>query len=317
MTRDDHFIGLLEGYLDEYEGVTPLPNAVRDAIRAQLPATRQVGSFEGHLRQYQHMTVSIPASVRYGMAAAIVVAAALLGASLFGGGVGAPPDPTPRQLPVATPGALPSEASLQPGLYVMANPYLDDDPVRTCESGCSDYQRITLTMPAGWAVMDGLIYKHLDEPTEVAISVWTPGDIYLDPCRWQTSEVDSNPSDHTDTTNGEVLLDDRHPLLNQVGRRAAEPTNVTLGGQRALRIELSIAADLDIAGCDQGEFRSWTEWDVPGGANSHHAAGQVDVVYFVDVDRRTFFVDASHMPAASEADLAELQAILDSMVIDR
>jgi hypothetical protein len=29
------------------------------------------------------------------------------------------------------------------------------------------------------------------------------------------------------------------------------------------------------------------------------------------------FIDASHMPAASEADLAQLEAILDSMVIDR
>ena len=37
MTRNDDFIGQLEGYLEEYEGSTPLPNEVRDAIRAQLP----------------------------------------------------------------------------------------------------------------------------------------------------------------------------------------------------------------------------------------------------------------------------------------
>ena len=37
MTRNDDFIGQLEGYLDEYEGSTPLPDEVRDAIRAELP----------------------------------------------------------------------------------------------------------------------------------------------------------------------------------------------------------------------------------------------------------------------------------------
>ena len=171
-------------------------------------------------------------------------------------------------------------------------------------------------MPAGWATVDGLIFKHLDQPTEVAFSAWTPGDIHLDPCRWQTSEVDPDTSAHTHV-NGEAVLDDQYPLLNQVGRSATAPTNVTLGGQPALRIELSISADLDSASCDQGELRSWTKWDIPGGANSHHAAGQVDVVYFVDVDRRTLFIDASHMPGASAADLAELDAILDSMFIDR
>ena len=43
MTREDQFIGQLERYLDEYEGITPLPEAVRDAIRAELPKTKQAG----------------------------------------------------------------------------------------------------------------------------------------------------------------------------------------------------------------------------------------------------------------------------------
>jgi len=50
MTREDDFIGQLERYLDEYEGHTPLPDAVRDAIRAELPKTKQVGSLPGPMR---------------------------------------------------------------------------------------------------------------------------------------------------------------------------------------------------------------------------------------------------------------------------
>jgi hypothetical protein len=313
MTRNDDFIGQLEVYLDEYEGSTPLPNEVRDAIRAELPKIKQVGRLPGLMR-FLTMTMHVPA-VRYGLVAAVMVAAAVLGASILSRGTGGPPDPPPS--PLATPGALPTAASLEPGSYVVANPYIDEDPLRSCEQGCSDYLSITFTVPDGWASADGLVFKHLDEPNEVAFSIWTPGDIYLDPCRWQTSEVGPDTSAHTDNANGEVVLDDLYPLLNQVGRSASAPTNVTLGGERALRIEQSVSADLDISTCDQGEFRSWTEWDVPGSANSHHAAGQVDVVYFVDVDRRPLFIDASHMPGASVADLAELDAILDSMFIDR
>lgn len=53
------------------------------------------------------------------------------------------------------------------------------------------------------------------------------------------------------------------------------------------------------------------------GANSHYASGQLDSVYMVDVDRRPVVIDASHIPAASKADQAELQAIVTSMIIDR
>ena len=39
MSRDDQFIHELERYLDEFEGLTPLPDAIRDAVRAAIPST--------------------------------------------------------------------------------------------------------------------------------------------------------------------------------------------------------------------------------------------------------------------------------------
>ena len=94
-------------------------------------------------------------------------------------------------------------------------------------------------------------------------------------------------------------------------------TQVTLGGQLAMRIELSVPESLYVPICDQGEYRSWTEFGPVDGANRHIAPGQVDVVYEIDVDRRPLVIDATHGRQASEADLAELEAILASMVIDR
>jgi hypothetical protein len=313
--RYDAFIGELESYLDEYEGNTPLPESVRDAVRAELPATRQVRGLLGPVR-VQKMSGAMPRSARYGLLAAAIVAAALVGTSLFArDAIGPPPAPTPTAtpLPEATPGALPTVGSLAPGEYYIANPYTDQDLARNCYNGCSDYVGITLTVPDGWASVDGLIVKDLGLPSEVAISVWTPGAVYLDPCQWQDSPV----GEALEHVPGETHVLAAGTLQAQAGRDASAPREVTLGGQLALRLELTVPADLDLATCDQGEYRSWQEWGVHDGANSHHEPGQADVIYLVDVDRRVLIVDASHGPAASSADLAELQAILDSIFIDR
>ena len=74
MTRNDDFIRQLEGYLDEYEGSTPLPSEVRDAIRAQLPSTTQRPAW-WPARRFPEMNNVMKLS----LAAAAVVVAALLG----------------------------------------------------------------------------------------------------------------------------------------------------------------------------------------------------------------------------------------------
>jgi hypothetical protein len=217
------------------------------------------------------------------------------------------------------PAPRPSAGDLAAGSYSLANPYVDGDPIRSCNRACADYQRITLTLPAGWATADGLIYKHLNQPDEVAFSVWTPDEVYDDPCHWQGSTL--SPLDlvnHTHDASGIVFLGDRRGgLAHQAGLDVSDLTQLMIGGVLALKIELSVPAQLDLATCDRGEYRSWTEWDVVGGANSHHAPGQLDVVYEVDVDRMSLVIDASHMPGASASDVAELDAILGSMFIDR
>ena len=229
--------------------------------------------------------------------------------------------------PSATPRALPSSGEIASGTYFLVNPYQDDDPVRDCSAGCADYQRIVLTLPAGWATSDGLVHKDLGQAGEVAFSIWTVDEVYVDPCYWESSAGEPLDGEAIHTTSGEPHLgmDDQAALLNQVGRTASVPTTMTFAqgsdgwgeSVEALKIELTVDPELDLSSCDQAEFRSWTEWDVPDGANSHHAPGQVDVLYLVDVDRRPFVIDASHLPAASDADLAELEAIITSMVVGR
>jgi hypothetical protein len=315
MTHEDDFIGQLEGYLDEREGMTPLPDAVRNAVRGLLPKTRQTGPLGGLMRNL-HMSSRIPAPARYVLGAALILVAAVIGASLLGRNVGAPTSPTPTPLPVATPGELPAAASLQAGRYYCVNNPLGfadsefaNGEISSCsQGGPSDYRTINFTVPEAWATVHGLIFKHLGEANEVALSFWVPRAIYTDPCHWQATRV-------------ETVYDLITMLQHQPGRNPSPLTTVQIFdvGYRTSRLELLVPPAIDIAICDGGEYRSWAE-TVPGlldeRANSHHSAGQVDVLYLVGADRGTLVIDASHMPAASQEDLSELDAILASIIID-
>jgi hypothetical protein len=211
-----------------------------------------------------------------------------------------PTTPVPLPAPT-TPVALPATGALAPGTYSLANPHLD------CAGGCADYQRIIVTLPAGWSTRDGLVYKHLDQPDEVAFSAWTVAQVYADPCHWQGSVLGMAP--------GALGLATR--LVDQAGLKASALTDAALGDVFAMRVELPVPVQLDIATCDRGEFRRWTEVGLADHANSRYASGQIDWVYVVDVDRAPLVIDALHLPATSREDLAELGAILASMIVDR
>ena len=107
MSHNDDFIGQLEDYLEAFDGVTPLPDRVRDAIRAELPSARQVQPRPGLMRVFT-MLSNASAGARLGLAAAAVVVAVVLGAAFLnnnqrGGVVGGAPSPTPTATPAPTP----------------------------------------------------------------------------------------------------------------------------------------------------------------------------------------------------------------------
>jgi hypothetical protein len=209
----------------------------------------------------------------------------------------------------ATPLPLPAEGNLAPGTYFFSH------------RSISDYKQIIFTLPTGWSTKDGFVYKHLGEPDEMAISAWVPDQVYADPCHWQGSALGPlDLANHYNGASGEFILTPADGGLANQAFRGPVPltlTGVMIGGEPALRIDLSVPANLDISTCDHGQFRSWTDSSVVDGANSHHASGQFDAVYEVDLDRKALVIDASHLAASSEADLAELDAILASMFINR
>jgi hypothetical protein len=285
MTRHDDFIGQLDGYLDEYEGSTPLPEDVRNAIRAQLPSIQQRPAW-WPARRFPDMNNT----VRIALAGAAVVAVALLGIQFFapGAGIGGPDEATPTDDP--TPTESPEAATIVIG------------------EGFLEYAEVTTPKPDGWTLEANFASKDGTASDGMGFSAWTTDAVYPDPCQWEGDVVELS----TPPTVDEIVA----ALVAQTGRDPSTPTDVTLGGWAAKRFELVTPADLDISTCDQGRYKTWTDTSDPNGGNWNHQSGQFDVIYVVDVDRGPVVIDAWYNLSTSEADLAELEAVIEAMVID-
>ncbi|HXF82095.1 MAG TPA: hypothetical protein VNN19_05025 [bacterium] len=150
MIRDDDFTKQLETYLDEYEGMTPLPDDIRDSVRAAIPHTKQAAPDTGPSR-YLRMTLNVPPVARYGLAAAAVIAAVLVGASMFAGGLFDTLGGGPSRQPGASPSAFATPRAGATSLLqaeedadgnLPAGDYYVDDPDLP--------GRIDFQLPSGW-----------------------------------------------------------------------------------------------------------------------------------------------------------------------
>jgi hypothetical protein len=108
MTQTDPFLERLEIYLDEYEGLTPLPGGIRDGVRAALPSTKQVRPDTG-LSRFQTI---MNGNARYAAAAAIIALAAIIGFGVYQTQVATPDHsskPTPSGSEAAQLFAIPAD----------------------------------------------------------------------------------------------------------------------------------------------------------------------------------------------------------------
>lgn len=189
----------------------------------------------------------------------------------------------------------------------------------------SAYRWIEYTVPDGWEVDDIYIGKNLGEPNEVAVSFWTTAGVYPDPCRRsaELSPLDLTGHGHPHLDTISLASYPELGLSAQRGREASEPRSVVIEdptekrGTLALRIELTIPPDLDVASCDDGVYRAWPGFDVGGQSNDNHVAGQTDIIYQVDVDLTPLIIDASFRPDSSPEDIEELYSVIGSIVMDR
>lgn len=246
-------------------------------------------------------------TIKIALAAAAVVVVALLGIRFLVPGSQSIGGPVETPTLTAAPVAFPQPTALAPGDYFWDAGVGTESPVR-----------FTFTVPDGWTNRNDIIRKDRSGPGEVALGLWTVVNTYVDPCHWQTTLLDPPV--------GPTVEDLATALTDQVGRNASAPTEVVVGGYPATKIELSVPADLDLGTCDNGYFRDWLDQgelhsqdpiiDSVDRTQLLFRSGQVNVVYILDVEGARVVINTWHMPAASEANLAELEAILGSVRIE-
>lgn len=244
--------------------------------------------------------------LKFGLAAAAVAVIAIVGYQLLPGsnrGVGGPtgtpvptvtPQPSPTETPQPTPTPTP-EGLLEPGSTVT---FLED----------ANGLRVEMTVAAADWYGDAILVKNDESaaPDGLGIIGWAePLSVYGDPCAWMST----TPDEPAATVDALVAA-----LTAQATREATPATDITVDGYAGKAIELSVPSDANFADCDRGEFRSWT--GAGDSARYHQDPGQKDRVWIIDVEGTPVVIDAAFYEGTSAADMAELQAILDSIQIE-
>lgn len=289
------------------EGEEELQDQVYDAVRAEIDQTRQRVIFAPWRTPIMNRIVG------FGLGAAAVVVALVVGSGLLASpepsGFGGPPSNEPTATaepsaaePTASEASPSADGSLSEGPHIL---WEEDDGGRS----------ITVTIPApGWygepgaGILENSGLQNFGPGDAGMIGPFT-GDIYVpeDPCQWSTTMPD-DPA----TTVDEVVS----ALQSQASREAEEPVDVTVGGHAGTSITLHVPDGAEFDDCDQGEFCSFTEDMATVCHRYQQFPGQIDELWILDVNGQVVVIDATWGETTPAADVAELRAILDSMVFE-
>jgi hypothetical protein len=285
---------LIRAYLED--GPDQLPDRSYDVVRSDIDRTRQRVVI-GPWREPRMSNLA-----RWVMVAAAVVVIAVVGYNLLpsntqvgGPGPGPTSSPSPSPSPTSV-AVLPSGGPLAAGSYSIT------------DAEWTGGSRMTLTVPAGWTIptsTDAIVIKNEGKPGEVFFTSWILTDIFSDACQWQTLVNVGTSVDQLVTALG-----------NQKSRQATTPSDVTVGGFAAKRLDLTVSPTLDVATCSNGNLRYWPGAGPDMGSGlCCNPAGNTDEIYVVDAAGKRPVLVARYYPGSSAADKAELQAIVDTLQI--
>jgi hypothetical protein len=296
---------LIRAFLDE--GPTDLPDRTYDAVRSHIDRTRQRVVI-GPWREPRMSNIA-----RFAIAAAAVLVVAVVGYNFLPGS-GGPGGPGPSQSPTATalPTATPTPAPTGPvalptgpvpaGTYV-AHPFLapnDSIGFRFALPDGWEAGGPSGRPPVGFAPTTGF-----SGPDGMSMGFLTVTILEGDPCNWnQAGDIEVGPT-----------VDDlATALAAHPGYETTAPADVTLGGFSGKRIDVQVPADLDLATCDDGQFWVWAVGD----GQTLYAQGPEGRfhLWILDVQGRRVIVMTHDFPGTPPDDLAELQAIVDSISIE-
>jgi hypothetical protein len=191
---------------------------------------------------------------------------------------------------------LTEQGQIAPGTYL----------VRSSERSAVDY---SVTFPGGWLAWDGNQFgKHPDQLEEVGILPFGVVDqIYDDTCRGERGGQKRI---------GPAVEDLVTALLAQPGIAKSQPVQTMLGGYPATRIDLRVPRRMQTKNCFRGPGTGLQVWYSE--PDNYLVIGPVGLVsvYVVDVNGERAVFTTQYSPRySSEQDRAELQEIIDSIII--
>lgn len=274
-------------------GPTVAPVRVAEAVRLEARTTRQTAiPLWWPPRRFPVMSNT----VRIALAAAVVVAAALLGyAYVAGPNIGDATVPLPSSEPGASiPADLPllaeQEGPLNPGTYVVTE---------------IDHLRLAITVPAGWTrnIAPATVWTQ-----DSRVSVWfgRVDELNADPCAASVAMTAVAGSG----------VDDLADALAELPSLDAQVSNISISGFTGAAVDLSVADPVD--GWCEGAGSLWEVEDVGGGTAHAGLPGPFGTlrVLIVDVSGDRIVIAATVRGAATTADTVDLQNILESLEIE-
>ena len=297
-TTDRDTTRIVRSWLDD--GATRLPDRVLDAVLDQVPATPQRRVTWWPVRRLTTMNNA----VKYGLAAAVVAIAALLGFNyLVAPNIGSPGlgDPTPTPISTLAPSPTPvavlnNQDPLSPGRY-QADPLLP--------------ATVTVDVPAGWSAIGNAVITGPggnDAPGGISIRFYPVGNLFNNPSSYADGLLDPPV--------GPTVDDLVQAIVDQSEWISSTPIETSIDGYPARLVTITIPddAEFDTSKTPNGAFYLFQ--DTGSGQLYGWAQGQTFDVYAVDVDGERIVVEAFHYPGTTGSDLQEQQAVLDTLQIE-
>lgn len=245
--------------------------------------------------------------------------------------VSPPQVPAEVVLPSASPTAVsgPSPISGPPDRDPTATPYPTFVPVST-EAGTTQLVpagptrvQLTVDLPHGWQKAGNSMFvtSKGEAPTGLSIGAWRLQHVNTFPCRWSAREY-ADPV-LMRTAEGQAMALStwwgQDPTLGPYGNAriaplGSRPEATTIQGYPAWYVEVLIPSYLDPIQCDADQV---VLWDTASG-DVRYSLGprELNHVWVVDVAGEPIVIDATSFQPTPSADVAELQSIVDSIVIE-
>ena len=221
------------------------------------------------------------------------------------------------QAPGLNPTATPHPTYAAGRAPTTANP----GPIHLIPAGLTR-ARITVTLPDGWQSSGDATYSkpNAKSPVDLSIGAWSLLHVNTFPCRWSSDIYGDESLMGTAAGQAEALSSwwgqdpGQLPYWNSaIAPLATKPLSTRFHDFPAWSLQVLIPRGFDLANCDGGQL---ILWDASTGDVRLGLPGELHRLWVIDEHGELITIDAAASSGTTPTDDAELQSIVDSIVIE-